>query len=96
MTVVPLHPAYDRPDSNARFVREWAEPESSLHAMLADPNKAAREIYKISSNNDVGLRVAVGQDSIVLAQDKIKELQECINKSEEFSTDLQFGAPQSG
>lgn len=92
MTVLPQHPAYDLPDNAARLTREWVEPGSPLHVILADPEKAAREIYKISGNNDVGLRVALGHDSLAVAKEKVKELEEYIHKSEEFCMDLKFEA----
>jgi hypothetical protein len=92
MTCVPTHPSYNQPDNKARLAREWLAPGGALHSTLADPNKAAREIYKIASDNNVGLRVALGQDALAVAKDKLKQLQESIDKSEEFSTDLRFDA----
>ncbi|KAF5321562.1 hypothetical protein D9619_000098 [Psilocybe cf. subviscida] len=87
LVVLPQHPAYNQPDNKARLSREWMEPGRQVHG---DPNKAAREIYKIASNNDVGLRVVVGQDALAAANEKLVELQEYIRNSEEFSTDLKF------
>ncbi|KAF5321567.1 hypothetical protein D9619_000095 [Psilocybe cf. subviscida] len=90
MITLDQHPAYNQPDSNSRLTREWMAPGGAAHAASADPNKAAREIFKIASNNDVGLRVAIGQDALAAANEKLKELQEYIHNSEEFSADLKF------
>ncbi|KAF5322458.1 hypothetical protein D9619_000100 [Psilocybe cf. subviscida] len=92
MSTLPQHSAYDQSDNKARLTREWAGPGGPAHTTLADPNKAAREIYKISNDNNVGLRVALGQDSLAAARGKLKEFEQYINKSEEFSSDLRFDA----
>jgi hypothetical protein len=92
MTFLPPHPSYNQPDNIVRLAREYVGPGGGLHSTLGDANKAAREIYKIASNNGVGLRVVLGQDTLAAAKAKLKQLQEVIDQSEEFSADLQHDA----
>ncbi|KAF5321568.1 hypothetical protein D9619_000094 [Psilocybe cf. subviscida] len=89
LVVLPPHPAYDQPDNKARLSREWFDPGRQTHC---DPCKAAREIYNIAGDSDVGLRVVVGQDALATARRKLKELQEYIPNSEQFCRDLKLDA----
>ncbi|KAF5321055.1 hypothetical protein D9619_000102 [Psilocybe cf. subviscida] len=92
MTFMSPHPAYNQPDNAVKLAREWSPPGGAMHAFLADPVKAAREIYKISEDDSVGLRVVLGQDAIGNWQEKLKDIEEFLKKSEGYSADLKFDA----
>lgn len=90
--VVAPHPAYNKPDDTMYKLRsQWDTVSSApLQSMFADPKKVAREVFNLSNDQTVGLRVIVGQDTLAAARDKVKELQETVQEGERFSADLKF------
>ncbi|KAF5322445.1 hypothetical protein D9619_000101 [Psilocybe cf. subviscida] len=90
--VVPPHPAYNNPDDVMYKLRtQWdGISKAPLQSMLSDPKKVAREVFDIAGNQSVGFRVLLGQDTLMVAKDKLKELQEIVEEGERFSADLKF------
>ena len=87
LVVFPTHPAYTSPDCPTTVVRNFLDQKA--RDIGADPDKAAREIYKIAFDDSVGLRVPLGQDSLKLVESHMESLRKDVDSARKWSSDLQ-------
>ncbi|EIN12951.1 NAD(P)-binding protein [Punctularia strigosozonata HHB-11173 SS5] len=81
---VPQHPAYAYEGSFTSMARQWTETVT----LPGDITKAARAIHQISGDDDVPLRVALGEDAIEAVLTKSARLKEEVERSKHYSSDL--------
>lgn len=81
---MPQHPAYTYEGSLTSMARQWLETTT----LPGDIRKAARAIHEISDDEDVPLRVVLGEDAIESVLRKSASLKEGVEKSRHYSSDL--------
>lgn len=79
MEIVPLHPAYDRENPPSTAARKF------FGGGLA---KGSREIYKISVDDTVPLRVPIGVDSLKSIANQAESIKEAVDATQKWSGDL--------
>lgn len=84
------HPAYETlpPDSEFRKVRSFLVDK---HPIDGDAAKAAREVYNISSDRNIGVtRIPLGLDAIGGYHGILGETQKILEQTTRFSADLKY------
>lgn len=91
MIFAPVHPAYTAEDLAGTGVRNFFV-GGLAEAMGSDPSKASREIYKIASDDTVGLRVPLGNDSIQMLSGQLETVKKDVEAAGKWSVDLSVDA----
>ncbi|KJA18410.1 hypothetical protein HYPSUDRAFT_218214 [Hypholoma sublateritium FD-334 SS-4] len=85
--VAAVHPAYTAADLASVGFRELTT-SGKLAESCSDPNKAAREIYKLGLDDNVGFRVPLGLDAIAVVGAQLDETRRDVEAAGKWSVDL--------
>lgn len=82
--MLPAHHAYT--NCVTATIRKFISENSGQ--MGSDAAKAAREIYRIALDSDIGLRVPLGLDALELARSQLELVKKDVGAAGQWSTDL--------
>jgi len=85
-TILPIHPAYDKPGMSSVETRKFFTPGTEQ----GDPKKAVVKIYELAELSDPPVRLVLGLDAIGAAKQQIGILTRDINAREDWSKDLKL------